>query len=267
MQLQEQNLITEFRRHLESLGLSTATIRYYVSDIRVFLRFVHNTQGDFSVTEESFESYEQFLKVGTLPRKTINRKLSSLRNFSAYLVEKDILKKNRMATVRNASARDPYIRSSLFHTLLPIAFFICIVIIGGLLLSSVSRNTDTTFTSAAKGVSIPVWLKADSAQVPYILEVTQGEKINLEATAQQDTGILQRTGRDSVAAGETEKRIAAPVNISDLVFVTPTSAVETNYFVTETNGGFIIRFNAPLKKEFSFNWMVVAEQLPIDTQQ
>lgn len=256
-------LSTDFKTYLKNQKLSDSTIRYYSSDVRVFLRFIYQTTGEYEITSEVFESYENYLKSGRLPRKTINRKLSSLRIFNSFLVTTGILHDNMMKKIKNSSKA--YSSSRVLAPQM-IIVFIAIVLIGGFFFSQINVNTKKINPKeSVNTVAIPSTLRTNATTVPETLDGRNLHEITIES---DDVATLspKTFGTDFIQAGSTTKTIYNP-SISkeqSLVFITPTSAHDNYYYITQTNGAFTITLSKSLKTNFSFNWMIISNQIPVD---
>lgn len=86
-------VIKQFRKWLKSKKLSDVSCKNYISDVSQFLNWL--THRNFSAgghsptilpqSVEHFTNYSLKLQNDNTPRSTINRKLSSLRNFARFL--------------------------------------------------------------------------------------------------------------------------------------------------------------------------------------
>lgn len=99
----QDRVIDGFINYLKSSGLSKNSIRFYKSDLSHFSGWIVDKNKKLGVSAETFMDTVPFLKVGVaheykthlidckIPPKTINRKLSTLRRFSDYLVSSGII--------------------------------------------------------------------------------------------------------------------------------------------------------------------------------
>ncbi|GEM_PF-1606396 len=267
MKYTPQRLKKDFTQFLVRQKLSKSTITYYVSDVRVFLRFVYQTSGDYELTPEAFESYEQFLKQGALPTKTINRKLSSLRTFTNHLLSEGYLKNNVMKKVKNnkreARPRTLYPNA---QTVIILALFLIIILGGGFLLSTNSTRTQNQFIQVTDEVNIPPSLSTNSTDIPERLNTQNAREITIEDSpidGLTNSGLIY--GRHVIEAGKTQKSVyVSDMNPTTLVFVTPTSKIDTTYHVKEDSGFFTVFLSKPLETNATFNWVIILNQLPID---
>lgn len=117
-------LPNDFTKHLENLNLSPKTVRNYRSDISHFtawatlrLRSLRLRSGQAlqNETDENLinhlspdliEEYKTFQIVNKIPTKTINRRLSTLRAFSKFLQEQNLLNFNPMENITNVVSFD-----------------------------------------------------------------------------------------------------------------------------------------------------------------
>lgn len=264
MKYHPDELIKTFQKHLQKLHLAQTSIRYYLSDIRVFLRFVYQIAGEDKLSPEVFESYENYLKSGTLPTKTINRKLSSLRLFGAFLLKQGILKEDVMARVKNNKTSlsvHPFHLSSSFFLF---SIFIVIVIVGGFLLSFSKTNIFTPNTFTPNPMVLSKTIQTNTSNLPELLRSQSINNIAVEGGNVNSEFAVESFGNDVILASALSKKILSNIKSGDRVFITPTSSFVGNYYVTESKGEFTVFLSEIQKKDFSFNWMIVSNQLPID---
>lgn len=255
-----------FKKQLQKQHLSEATIRYYISDVRVFLRFIYQISGDYEITSEMFQSYENFLKSGTLPTKTINRKLSSLRIFSTYLIKEGILVDDFMQKVKN-NRQNMQQRGFKFSTsLVLLGIFVSVLIIGSIYFSSTNKDifSISTTTVTTNPVLLPKSLPTDAAHPPELLRSQNITDITVEGTSSVDMVTVSRYGKDSISVGEKSVPITKVTSSGGLMFITPTSPIVGTYFVGEENNTYILHLSEIQKNDFTFNWILVTNQLPID---
>jgi site-specific recombinase XerD len=90
----QQNLLNLYQLHLQDpennqgKTLSKVSVKNYVSDIRKFLEYVETNHAGATTADlnhDLVESYKNFLLSKSTPIKTINRYISSLRRFGAFL--------------------------------------------------------------------------------------------------------------------------------------------------------------------------------------
>lgn len=104
------NLPNEFKSYLLGLPTSQKTAENYVSDVVHFLRWVSpgKEAGQFNIQKywsaTSISSYRDAQLSSNIPVKTINRRLSSLRHFGRFLVEKDLVSNNPLQYISNLAA-------------------------------------------------------------------------------------------------------------------------------------------------------------------
>lgn len=96
------NLVQNYADYLTSLGMSQNSVRFYKSDLYHFTSWLISQLKTLGVLVEKLEEalpflklemagqYRQSLLTNKTPVKTINRKLSSLRKLSEYLVKEEI---------------------------------------------------------------------------------------------------------------------------------------------------------------------------------
>jgi site-specific recombinase XerD len=107
-----------FKLYLASQGVSSVTIRNYLSDFNHFwgwLILTLKNQGLSStspreiikqITPSVIKDYKNFLFINKTPVKTINRRLSSLRRFGGFCLSQNWLKSNPARKISNLSAKN-----------------------------------------------------------------------------------------------------------------------------------------------------------------
>jgi len=93
----------EFIKYLESAGISTSSVKFYKSDLNHFTAWLlfrirslgiladELTQAIPFLKSAFAHEYKKFLIENKTPAKTINRKLSTLRNLSRFLIISQII--------------------------------------------------------------------------------------------------------------------------------------------------------------------------------
>lgn len=111
----QDQIINDFLEDLKSSGLSENSIRFYKSDISDFSSwltsqirltgvFVESLAGTIPFLKQSHAiSYKNYLIENKTAVKTINRKLSTLRRFSEFLVKEDIVSFDLSKDLNNIS--------------------------------------------------------------------------------------------------------------------------------------------------------------------
>lgn len=106
-------LYNKFEKHLSSLEISSKSLKNYKSDISHFLtwaKYELNTLGTYIENldelipffdENLAHEYKNFMTNGSMPRKTINRRLSTLRHLSKFLVISQLIDVDFMANIQN----------------------------------------------------------------------------------------------------------------------------------------------------------------------
>ncbi len=102
-----ENLVREFI-HYERLGQhkSENTIKSYKKDLEQFLEFIvgHEMLGDINEIEElHIRGFILYLGDVGITKRSISRKLSTLRTFFKYLKEKEYIKRNPIILLNNPS--------------------------------------------------------------------------------------------------------------------------------------------------------------------
>lgn len=113
MQLTNDKTIKEFLSNLQIEGKSAVSIKNYKSDIGHFLAWAMlklKTFGTFAenVTEiipfinsHFFAEYKNYMAENNIKNKTINRRLSTLRNFSHFLTSSGLIDTDFMQGIQN----------------------------------------------------------------------------------------------------------------------------------------------------------------------
>lgn len=106
------SLTVKFETHLKESGVSGKTLRNYRADLVHFLRWAKTHLGQRDINVSSLEdllphfselviSYRDYHKELDVPQSTTNRRLSTLRNLSKFLVCESFLEDNPMKTISN----------------------------------------------------------------------------------------------------------------------------------------------------------------------
>jgi len=119
-----KDLINNFENHLlNTIKISKKSLKYYRSDLSHFVGWIFlkiKTLGiladDFNqaipfLSHDLLSEYKSFLILNKVALKTINRRLSTLRHFSKYLVLEDIIQFDFMDNISNVQKEE----SSLLH--------------------------------------------------------------------------------------------------------------------------------------------------------
>jgi len=111
------NLEADFLLFLKSANIAEITLKNYLSDINHFfgwlefylksknLQFtIYNSQFVTKwFTQEIIREYKNFLAANNIPRKTVNRRLSTLRKFGSFCVSQQWLKENPAKQIANVT--------------------------------------------------------------------------------------------------------------------------------------------------------------------
>lgn len=115
----EYNFLTVYKQFLSSENVLPATVRNYLSDIRHFWGYVmlqnkNQPQTDIPsehlsqyFTKELIQQYKSYLLKQQTPLATINRHLSSLRNFCSFAISQQWLPANPMKNLENIYPHTP----------------------------------------------------------------------------------------------------------------------------------------------------------------
>src|SRR4030042_993971 len=102
----EKSLVTvhqNFIDHLKKSGKATSTILAYGADVEQFINQLKKKQitQATSVTQEMVEEFKNSLKKQKYTKKSISRKLNSLKTFFRYLKERSLIDKDPAASVEH----------------------------------------------------------------------------------------------------------------------------------------------------------------------
>lgn len=273
--------LSSFKRYLERKHLSTKSISYYMSDIRVFLRWVKTENGRDNILKEDFESYEIALKQNS-KTTTINRKLSALRVFNQFLIDEGELSEYEKSSLTNRN-RKVHGGASSISSLLSImekhyqglsfaTLFVVVLILGSVIVSQFKERGEL-INSLTDG----------SYKSPVISDVRGFQGLNMESLpAQASIGTIlieedpltlgkgnsRITGRNFLDSKSTEKTIYIPGTSSGyFVFLTPLTNIKGNalYVKGQKEDSFTVSLTSPVDEEVWFNWMIIQNDLVIDS--
>jgi len=119
-----KDLIKSFENYLlNSIKISKKSLKYYRSDLAHFIGWIFLKIKTLGILADDFNQaipflsnnligeYKSFLSSNNVALKTINRRLSTLRHFSKYLVLNDLMHFDFMDNISNIQNED----SSSFH--------------------------------------------------------------------------------------------------------------------------------------------------------
>lgn len=98
------NYRQEFKQYLVAEKKSVSTIRNYLSDLRYFFGWLNVNIGALRLNQiknETIEAYRKSLIEDKAPKKTINRRLSTLRLFFKFCISQDWIKENPAKKIAN----------------------------------------------------------------------------------------------------------------------------------------------------------------------
>ncbi|EKE13335.1 MAG: hypothetical protein ACD_13C00031G0004 [uncultured bacterium] len=113
MQLISDNTIKKFLNNLQDQGKSLVSIKNYKSDINHFLAWAIlklKSLGSYAdnvieltpfINRDFFNEYKSYMVENNIKVKTINRRLSSLRNLSNFLYSSQALDRDYMQGIQN----------------------------------------------------------------------------------------------------------------------------------------------------------------------
>lgn len=114
-----KDLITTFENYLlNSIKISKKSLKYYRSDLSHFIGWIFLKIKTLGILADDFNQaipflskdllceYKSFLVLNNVALKTINRRLSTLRHFSRYLVLEDIMQFDFMDNIDNVQKEE-----------------------------------------------------------------------------------------------------------------------------------------------------------------
>ncbi len=113
-QLTNDNILKDFLRNLQNQGKSMVSVKNYKSDIGHFLAWAILKLKSFGAYAESvaevlpfidrrfFSEYKDYMIENKLKLKTVNRRLSTIRNFSSFLQSVNLVSQDFMKGIQNA---------------------------------------------------------------------------------------------------------------------------------------------------------------------
>jgi site-specific recombinase XerD len=121
------NFEASFKKFILAENVSPITLKNYLSDLRHFLgwtilkikaqnkkNFENLSPLEFlnQIDESLVEEYKNYLVVNSIPAKTINRRLSTLRKFFSFCISQGWLKENPAKKIQNLKLKIDSIISS-----------------------------------------------------------------------------------------------------------------------------------------------------------
>ncbi|MCS6955465.1 MAG: site-specific integrase, partial [Candidatus Calescibacterium sp.] len=105
------NLEPQFKNFLLAENVSSITLKNYLSDLRYFFGWLQSLNNKKSIkseaeinkiiNKETIIKYLQYLIENKLPKKTINRRLSTIRKFCSFCISQSWLKENPAKKISN----------------------------------------------------------------------------------------------------------------------------------------------------------------------
>jgi len=96
------NTLTEFQNFLIKQGRSLATVRGYITEPRIFFRFLESCETDPSaLTSAGVCAYRQSLLESGFAAQTINRKLAAIASFGNWTVQMGLLPANLALNIKS----------------------------------------------------------------------------------------------------------------------------------------------------------------------
>lgn len=120
-------MLQNFYQYLINLGLSAKTLKNYKSDLNHFSQWLVQKVRLFGSSVESFSEtipflrsetaadYKKFMNKNNIPVKTVNRRLSTLRHLSRFLVSSEIIDFDFMKDQINITQAQDYSSEVINH--------------------------------------------------------------------------------------------------------------------------------------------------------
>lgn len=90
--------IDDYEKYLESKGTAVGTRSAYLSDVEDFAKYLDSLDKPLEKAKsEDFKTYVSFLLENGRSTATVNRRISSVRSFYDYLIQRNVLKQNPCA--------------------------------------------------------------------------------------------------------------------------------------------------------------------------
>jgi len=105
-----ENYLEEFLEYLQQVkGYSDQTLRAYSSDMRQFLDFLagYGEEDLFDLERKTFRAYLANLTTAAYAKRTLARKLATLRSFFRFQMKKGRIKQHPMAGLKNPRLEKP----------------------------------------------------------------------------------------------------------------------------------------------------------------
>jgi len=110
-----KNITQPFSLYLKSQQVSQNTLRNYLSDINHFLGWLDNYEFNLGsdepniiaqkMSKATFKKYKQFLRKNSISVVTVNRRLSSLRQLSAFFVSQGWTENDQAKKITNITTK------------------------------------------------------------------------------------------------------------------------------------------------------------------
>lgn len=268
------NNFIDFKNFLLKNGISNKSVKFYVSDVRLFVKWIEKTTNESTITKELFESYESFLKNSGLPTKSINRKLSSLRKFAEYLIKNRLMEtksklrlknspKNNIRHIDLTKSMSRYIPTSNISLF---SFLFLLIIISGVIFVS-AREENGLFKTTTHGVNINLPVSISFQNDDYQKNLGKAAISGTKTIELDDDPVLRGTsegdnfGKSEIEVGLAEKKIFVPnINASSYVFLTSFS--NNHIYIKEQSDGFFTVGTDKLSDlPIKFNWMVATKRM------
>lgn len=104
------NLEPQFKKFLIAENISPISLKNYLSDLRYFIGWMNSiSPKPESIDKNLVLEYRKYLFMNQLPRKTINRRLSTLRKLCSFCISQGWMKENpakKIANINDESSND-----------------------------------------------------------------------------------------------------------------------------------------------------------------
>ncbi len=265
-------ILKDFEKYLDSLDISSSTSRFYKSDVRQFLDWL--VKYDYqNIDKYVVNEYIAFLRGRNTPKRTLNRKLSSLRKLSEFL-KKDFMKNfsNEKVSRTNFITKNGK----------AVASAALLLILAASLSSSKTQAVNLVNPLETKS-RVNVEQIADKTDLTAPAQIKSGEKVTiildqpdstsaesldklpliLGASANKESlredKIYESAGKAVIYKGNTNTKVVNPlVSDKSAIFITPTSDTgnQSLFVDSQGEGYFIVALQKAAIDDISFNWLI-----------
>ena len=126
------------------------------------------------------------------------------------------------------------------------------------ILTPIAHSTEQTSAAISKAFS------TNTTNATYLNRSQNLDDIVIEGTV-SDENTRTLYGSDIVKKGETIRLIVTTTELGHgTVIITPTSPYSGTYYVKNEKNGFTLHLSEAQQSDFSFNWVEIFAQLPVD---